>query len=191
MPDRISICNTALGFLGVDPISSFEDGSVQADLCARVYEQCVREMLEDHPWNFAEATDELTKDAGRVRPDFAYSYTLPVKYISARFLMTPDGRQSRYPYRISNEIKLCTDLDNAWLCYTMRVGEHAFRPLFVASLQHLVASRLAGPLTEVDAKTAEHFQLHMTFLARARNRDSMQDSAEVFQTDALVAWHAG
>lgn len=191
MPDRIAICNTALGFLGVDPISSFEDGSVQATLCARTYEQCVREMLEDHPWNFAEAAQALTQDATRVRPDFAYSYTLPTGYVAARFLMDGNGRPSRCSYRISNETKLCTDLGGAWLCFTKRVGEQAFTPLFTASLQYLLASRLAGPLTEVDAKADEHFKLHMLFLARARNRDSMKDSAEVLALDALTAWHSG
>jgi hypothetical protein len=188
--DRHAICNLALGYIGAARINSFDDGSAEADLCRDLYETAVREVLQDHPWNFAEAAQSLPAAAVVGRPDFAYRYALPIDCIAPRWLMTSDGRRSAATYRLSKRV-ICTDLEDACLVYTYRAPEQFFAPLFTTTLAYLMAHRLAGPLTEDDGKVEGHYKLYMQTLARARSRDSQQDSPEVIDTSTLIAWHVG
>lgn len=190
MADRHAYCNVALGYLGANRINSFDDGSVEADLCRDLYETAVLECLQDHPWNFAEAAASLPASATVGRPDFAYSYALPTDCVAPRWLMEPTGSRSGYTYRLSKRT-LCTDLADAWLVYTYRAPEQFFAPLFGTALTYLLAHRLAGPLTEDDAKVEGHYKLYVQTLARARSRDSQQDSPESIDTSLLTGWHSG
>lgn len=190
MPDRHAIANVALGWIGADLIRSFDDGSEESILCNNLYEDAVREVLQDHPWNFAEAGDALPKDAVAARPDYAFSYALPRPFCIPRFIMTLDGRRTSAPYKVMGN-KLCTDLDGVYLVYTGRPPEQDFRPLFVTAVTHLLASRLAGPLTEAESKVQGHLQLYERAKAIARNRDSQEDSPEEVDTSLLVSVHHG
>lgn len=188
--DRHQIANAALGLLGSQRIVSFEEGTVEADLCRLHYEVALTEMLEGHPWNFAEACELLARDTNPARPDFTYSYQRPTDMVASRYLLTSAGRRSFYPFRMAKS-KLCTDELDPYLVYTYRAAEHLFTPMFTKALVFLLASNLAGPLTEVDAKVQGYLQLHERMLARARNSNAMQDSPEEFPNNSLIAWHAG
>lgn len=195
MPDRISICNMALGRLGAVRIASLDEATTQADLCRDHYQQCVDEVLEDHPWNFAEHAARLAaatiEDA---RPDFGYCYVLPTggqyPILAPRWLMDGQGKRSRCGYRISGA-HLYTELAGAWLVYTYRAPEHRWSPLFVKCVMHLLAARLAGPLTETEAKVEIEQKLYEAALPVARNRNSQQDTPEVFDTSLLIEAHVG
>jgi hypothetical protein len=189
--DRTSIANIALSYLGAGRIQSFDQDNEEAAYVRDLYEQAVRECLEDHPWNFAEKAAALAADATPVRPDFDYSYNMPPDHLATRWLMTNDGRRSEETFRMTDGDKLCTDLERAWLVYTYRAGEHLFSPLFVAALAHLLAHRLAGPITESDSKVEGHYRLYVQTLARARNRNGQQDSPEQIETNTLTRWHSG
>lgn len=190
--DRTSIANIALAYLGADRIQSFDQDTETAAAVRDLYEQAVRECLEDHPWNFAEKAVALIPDATPARPDFDYSYNMPPDHVATRWLMRgDDGRRSEALFRMTDGDKLVTDLENAWLVYTYRAGEHLFSPLFVAALGHLLAHRLAGPLTESDTKVEGHYRLYVQTLARARNRNGQQDSPEQIDTSTLIRWHHG
>lgn len=188
--DRIVICNMALGYIGATRINSFDDDSVEAQLCATLYEHASREVLADHPWNFAEAAAKLPAAAIVARPDYLYNYALPVDCISPRYLMTADGYRSGYDYRLSKRA-LCTNQPDAWLIYTYLAPEQYFDPLFTKSLVHLLASELAGPITEDDSKIDAHYTLYRETLARARNRNSQQDTPNAVDNNLLVGSHVG
>ena len=190
MLDRHVIANMALGRLGANRISSFDEGTTEAVLVSEDYGQVVRECLEDHPWNFAEAAERLSKDVVRARPDFNYSYTRPTDCLAPRYLMDDSGVIYRGGYKQSKS-KICTDLDGAWLVYAYRAPENLWSPMFAAAVLHLLTSRMAMALTEVEGKAKAEFDLYMIALARARSRNSKQDTTEVFDTSGLIAWHAG
>lgn len=190
MPDRHGIANMALGFLGSEPLQSFDDGTTQADLCRALYEGCVVAVLEDHDWRFAEAVARLGQDATPARPDFAYSYALPRDCVAPRGLLTSGGYRSNYPYRVSKR-SLCTDEPTPWLVYTYRAPEQFFAPHFTKAVAYLLASELAGPLTE-DAKKAEGLlRAYTMWIARGRSKDSQQDTTSAVDTFDLVRHHTG
>ncbi len=190
MPDRHAIANQALGLIGASRIVSFDQGTVESDLCRDLYEDAVREVLQDHPWNFAEDCESLAADAVSIRPDFLFSYQLPRPFCIPRYILTSDGRRTTRRYRISGN-KLCTDEPSVRLVFTKRAAEQDFRPLFTSALAYLLAARLAGPITEVDSKVQNFLQLYQRTLAQARNRDSQEDSPEQFETGLLISVHHG
>jgi hypothetical protein len=190
MPDRHGIANMALGFLGAEPLQSFDDQTTQADLCKALYEGCVGVVLEDHDWRFAEAVVRLGQDATAARPDFLYSYPLPRDCIIPRGLLTSDGRACTAAYRVSRR-SLCTDETSPWLVYTYRAPEQYFRPYFTKAVAYLLASELAGPLTEDAKKAADNLKAYSFWVARGRSLDSQQDTPLNVDTYDLVRWHAG
>jgi hypothetical protein len=190
MPDRHGIANMALGFLGAEPLQSFDDQTTQADLCKALYEGCVAVVLEDHDWRFAEAVERLGQDATPARPDYAYSYALPRDCIAPRGILTSDGLRCTSPYRISKR-SLCTDEASPWLVYTYRAPEQFFRSYFVKAVAYLLASELAGPLTEDAKKAADNLKAYTFWIARGRSLDSQQDTVTAVDTYDLVMRHAG
>lgn len=180
----------ALGRLGASRISSFEDGTVESDLCRDNYEPCVRECLEDGSWNWAERRRKLAKRA-QGEPDFDFCYELPVDHVAPRWIMDDTtGFRSQLPYRIS-EHTLLTDLDNARLVYTFRAPEASFSGMFVPALMHLLCSRLAGPINEDVARIETEYKLYRDMIARARSRNGQQDSPERFDVSTFIAAHTG
>jgi len=190
MPDRHGIANMALGFLGADALQSFDDGTTHADLCKALYEGCVTTVLQDHDWRFAEAVERLGRDAVPARPDFSASYALPRDCIIPRGLLTTDGYRSNYSYRVQGR-SLCTDQESPWLVYTRRAPEQFFAPYFVKAVAYLLASELAGPLTEDAKKAADNLKAYSFWVARGRSLDSQQDTSSAVDTYELVRWHTG
>ena len=75
--NSIELCSSALIKLGADSISSFEDGTAEARVAARLYPLVRDAMLCAHPWSFATKKAELARLAGPPATDFAYAYQLP------------------------------------------------------------------------------------------------------------------
>ena len=77
-PTEVSLCNMALGHLGIStPIQSMTDGTQQANVCSFWYPICLAETLKMAPWNFALTTlSPLVVDA-TVLPGWPYAYAYP------------------------------------------------------------------------------------------------------------------
>jgi hypothetical protein len=190
MPERHVIANRALGLVQENRISSFDQGTTESELVKENYESSVKTCLEDGAWNFAETAARLAKDASPARPDFDFSYAIPIDCIAPKWMLEPDGRISRIGYRISKS-RLCTDLDNPWLVYTYRAPEYLFGSMFTDALVYLLASRISPALTETEAKTEQLYKLYIDAITRARSRNAQQDMAEQFDTTTFTSAHVG
>lgn len=179
----------ALGILGANAIQSFEDESTEAEFANLFYETGLRSLLEDHPWGFAEASASLARDAIPAHPDFAYSYALPPNFVSARRLLTSAATRSGFIYRIRGA-RLCTSELDPILIYTFRAPEQDFPPLFVRALAWALAGDMAYPITESDSKLTTCLQIGGQMMARARVRDSQQDTAKAIENFPLTAIHS-
>ena len=184
--DAIEICNQALALVGGNLIQSLDDGSTEADYCRAFYEPTVRAMIEDHPWNFAERTAVLPREATAGELDFSYSYALPSGFISVRELMNGSSRRSSQSYEIRG-LSLATDESGGQVRYTWRAPEQYWPAKFAEAVTFALASKLAMPLAE-STERADYFRsLATNALAVARSRDSAKDSAERFDTSLLIA----
>lgn len=76
---EVEICNLALLKINQNAISSFEEGSVQAEACKRIYDQSRAYLLSQYNWNFAisRALLNLVSDnSGKEPTELDYDQTL-------------------------------------------------------------------------------------------------------------------
>lgn len=195
------VCNLALSRVGVRArIGSLSDATTEAEACAVVWEEKLRQALAAHPWRFAARRDapayltELDEDeeeVPRTVDGWAYLFALPSDCLAARAVY-PDTRTPRAEERVpfSEELAdvdgvltrvLLCDREEPVLLYTALVEDVTlFPPLFVDALAWALAEELALsvavsiPLSE---RARARFELA---LARARAADlrSQQEDPE-------------
>lgn len=175
MPSSLTvteIANLALSKLG--PASGYltdfdSDDSVEAEALRRVYNAVRDEVLESHPWRFAQRRANLAADVEVPAWGYAVSYGLPDDCL--RVLAIEPGLQ---PFVVEGE-KLLTDATAPlYIRYLARITDTSkFSPTFVAVL----AARLADEICEVITKSAtrrERLQLeYRAKLMLARKTDNV------------------
>lgn len=175
---RFEICNMALGFLAVDAIDSFDDETVQADLCRRFYDTAYRLTLERHPWNFAERSSEpLSPRTEETINEFDFAYALPEDYVAFRKMLREDGYQSTCPFRIRGRV-FHTDEANPIVVYTFKVTEQFTTAGFDLAVAHKLAHLIGGPLTEDSALVNAQNKAWMDQCKEARFDDSRMDTSD-------------
>ena len=95
---EIDVINRALRILGETPITSTTAPETNAGKhLVAIYDQCRREVLEAHPWNFAERWESVDLTNA---PAFGYddAYVLPSDFIA--LLMVGDIREDERDYRL-------------------------------------------------------------------------------------------
>ena len=112
MTSKVSICNTAITYLGLRPIDSLTSGRKEAIACNREFDGCVRSLLVIHPWNFAikRAAAALADDVYRY--GYTYRYTLPADCL--RVLYTND---KDYVEFVVEGRQLLSNFDLEWIKY--------------------------------------------------------------------------
>jgi hypothetical protein len=90
----VSICNSAMSWLGEDPIVSLTDATKRAILLSNRYDPVRRRVLREHPWKCAkqQVTLALSTYVPLVTYDFAYA--LPADCL--RFWDLPDNDQAEW-----------------------------------------------------------------------------------------------
>jgi hypothetical protein len=143
----ISICAAALSLIGVEPITSFNEGTPAAAACARLYPGLRANLLSMHTWNFAITAAELARRADPPT-GWAAAYTLPTDLLTPLgFFADASLRQpiTRFDWQ---DGAFVTDPTAAWCLYLRLVDENAWRPPFALLMRYALAAELAMPLTE-------------------------------------------
>ena len=73
----VSICSDALILLGAKPISSFNDGTDEANSCDRLYSDIRDTTLTMYPWSFAYKKVKLARLVTTPTAEWKYEYQLP------------------------------------------------------------------------------------------------------------------
>ena len=97
--NSIELCSSALVKLGADGISSFEDGTAEARVAARLYPITRDGMLSAHPWTFATAQADLPRLVAAPLSDFSYAFQLPNDFLRPLGGRPPAGSRHGLPNR--------------------------------------------------------------------------------------------
>lgn len=147
MADDISICNLALGEIGVPRITALTEASQPARYCALFYAQTRDEVLQAAPWAFAIKRVTLSRLADSPAFGWAFQYQIPTDCLAVLQLNAWQASEARDLYEIEGD-RLLTDAEEAQLRYTARIEDsEVFPPLFVQALYTKLASKLAQPLS--------------------------------------------
>lgn len=157
------IVNLALRLLKTDPVLSIDppdDDSKEAEAGAAWYDQARREVLEDHPWNFASKRASIASDADA--PEFEYTarYELPADFIRLNRI-GENWDDPEQDYEIEGDYILANVdtplmLVYVWDIETVSKFSAKFVHALACRLATLMAYELTGNASLVDVMSTEY-----------------------------------
>jgi hypothetical protein len=182
--DDIGLCARALAKIGVHPITSFSDGTTEAEIAGLLYAPLRDAVLSSYPWNFATRQVGLVKLATPPNADYQYAYQLPNDFLRA-ISAGIGGRGRGVNYRIYRN-ELHTNASDVLLTYIFRPDESNFPPYFDALLMTRLAAEFCLPLTENTGRADSLAKMADIEFTRARQIDSQQDSPSRLEHFTLI-----
>ena len=145
------ICSTALILIGAKPITSLDENSREARLCARLWPKTIQEIIRMAPWKCTIKERELSRDEVSTTVfSFKYSYQLPEDCI--RVWDTNLDKQwggSGDTWQIMSK-KLITDATRIQIRYGHLVADVSlFDSLMEKAIYYDLAAKLAYPLSQL------------------------------------------
>lgn len=182
--DQIGLCARALIRVGAHTISSFTDGTAEADLASLMYAPVRDALLSSYPWSFATRQIALTKLATPPSADYSAAFALPTDFLRA-ISAGNGGRGRGLNYRITGN-QLHTNADEVILTYIARVAEENIPPYFDVVLMARLSAEFCLPLTENAQRAESLSRLAENEFAKARQIDSQQDSPNRLEGFTLI-----
>lgn len=155
----VSICSDALILLGAKPISSFNDGTDEANTADRLYSDVRDSTLSMYPWSFAYKKVRLSRLITTPVSEWKYEYQLPGDRLgNPRALFESNESMARpvKEWEIQGD-KVITNYETVYIDYPYQTPEFAMPQYFVQLLKYMMAWHLAIPITEQEAK-AQYWQ---------------------------------
>lgn len=167
---EVEISNRALGRIGIDQlIESLDDPNNRARQSRLHYEPCRDEVLQDFPWNFAQACVALALVSNVEVPGWRYVYRYPNNAVKVHRVTGPEGQRiqdmgrwtcevwnydvllpNKQPFSVMNDPVnvgakiIISDLEMAYAWYTTLISDASqFSPLFRSALSWRMAMELA------------------------------------------------
>jgi len=172
---EVSICNQALGWLGSNLITSFQDNTVESNLCEANYDLIRDSVLSETSWSFALRRVEL---AGLSTPELGYgkAYQLPSDCLSlVRAYKNENMRPNDTLDYTLEDRKVLTDNGTCFIKYIFQQSDvQRFTPAFVQALAYRIASDLAIPLTKSAGLQKQYLGLYQLRLTDASATDGQQ-----------------
>lgn len=174
MASAVQIVNRALQKIGAARISSFDEGSREANSVKACYEQVKLSELQDNLWTFSIVRATLASDSTAPLFGRTFRYQLPTDYLrEAPF----DPQVSDLPDDFLFEGRmLLTDTPGPLsLRYvSSMVQEEAFDPLFTEALAARIAIEIVEELTQSASKQEILVSNYSFHIRRAKTANSIQ-----------------
>jgi len=181
----LALCSRALIKIGAAPITSFEEGTAEAEVAANLYSSVRDALLSAHPWSFATTQATLALLAAAPAADHAFAFRLPVDFLRAISAGAGTGQGRGLSYRI-HEQALHADSEAVTLTYIFRPAEGEFPPFFDAALIARLAAEFCLPLTENSSRAELLYRFAEQDMRAARLIDSQQDAPQAISDFPLV-----
>lgn len=185
MATPVSICSNALLKLGSRAISSFNDGSDTATLCANIYPEARDSLLRMSPWNFATKRVGLAAETTAPAWGYTYSHTLPGDYI--RLIEVEDNLE----YTIENGRILSYETPLSIVYIYRNVDVATWDSMFVELLTQKMVAELAYAVTRSDSKAQAEMQKFAALAKYARTTDAMETPQAEFVDYPLLSTRFG
>jgi hypothetical protein len=146
----LSICSDALQMLGAKPISSFTEGTDEANVADSLYQDIKKQALLVYPWSFVYKKIALARLLTGPTTEYTYAYQLPGDRIgpprSVTVSATPGSGTIRN-YRIFGD-QLLTNETSIYIDYPYDVQEYEMPVYFIQLMKYMMAWHLAIPITD-------------------------------------------
>lgn len=148
----VTICSHALQLLGENTISSFSDGTIQANVCSELYPDTRDMLLTMYPWSFSLVKVDLAQSSTAPVNEWSYAYPMPSDSMTniprAVFASSAVGAA---PITSGWELykgEIFTNNNTITIDYQKRPLEAEMPTYFVQLLKYAVAMHIAYPITD-------------------------------------------
>ena len=158
---KLSICSDALIMLGASPLSSFSEGTDAAQICDRLYDNMLQQLLVKYPWSFTLKKTQLARLVDAPASEWTHAYALPADLIGsgARALFTT-ASPGASPQTTGWEVysgQIFTDFTEVHIDYQVQPDETVMPSYFVQLVKYYTAWHIAEAVTDQISK-AQYFQ---------------------------------
>jgi len=182
----IKVCSRALILIGEEGITSFSDGSAQADVADAMYEDIARTSLTNTRWRFATDQAELNRLVTAPTGRFDAAYQLP-----ANLLMLSAVTVNDYPikYDTYGDKVYCNATENEVLVadYIYRADEADWPPYFTVAVEYAMAAVFAVSIARDAQLSGMMEQKAQINMIQARRLDSQQQTTRKLHTSRFIA----
>lgn len=175
-PTQTSIVNAALAELGsTQRIQSIDDDTNVARDAKAVWDSTVRELLAEHPWNWA--IGRTTLNAAAEAPDFGYTYGYTLPADNLRWLPSSREDGDAHFEGVEEGGLLLSDaeapLQVRYISETRGARVALWPPKFVRAMQLAIAAKLAEPLTQDESIKSDFEDKAEKALRKAKRADGL------------------
>ena len=189
MASEVSICNQAIGWLGGNPITSFTDNTVEAQLCGINYPLLRDAVLEEGKWTFATKRIKLLPSAQAPAQGYSHRFEVPSTVMTViRCTQYADDKEFKQDldWRLEEEFIL-TNVDELYAkCIVNVTDVKKFTNTFNQALAARIAADLAAPLTESTTKETRMWEKYYRNLDIALGIDGMQGRSDILRTRSRI-----
>lgn len=158
---KLSICSDALIMLGAAPLSSFADGTDEAQIADRLYDDLLNTLLMQYPYSWSIKKVQLSRLVDDPINEWKYKYQLPGDILGnpkAVFESSAIGSPPLNNFEIYSA-GLYTNYEQVWIDYQFSPQPSAFPPYFVRLLRTALAAEFAEPITDQITKADYFFKM--------------------------------
>lgn len=185
---EVSICNQALGWLGLDPIISLDDPVNTAALCKANFAPLRDALMESTDWTFAQKRIELPKSAAIPAWGYAGQFELPADCLRINYVTdSPDIYESMPmdPW-VREGSYILTQSSSCFMRYTaVSTDPKQWSEGFAQAL----AARLAAEIAMAATDSATHMGImqekYTMLVAIAKQDDGRQGTAQIIRSNDL------
>jgi len=178
MAQKIEIISNAMILIGASPISSLTEGT-EGVVANALYENTYKGLLASHSWRFATKKVSLSRLTDAPLNEFKYQFQLPTDIINVYKVY------GGADYEIYGD-KLYSDYQEVEIDYRFRVDETLLPDYFALTLQFLLATQFAIPITDNSQRAGVYEGLYERQLSRAKNVDSSSRPQDAIQHSPLT-----
>lgn len=191
MPSTVDIANGAMRKIGASTITSFTQGTKNANFLNDRYADTRDALLEMHQWNFAIKRVKLSKLAAAPAIKFEGQFALPSDYIRAVTVHDNDEGTGIPDHKIEGSMVLCSS-NEVWLVYVSRVTDpNTMSSLFREALSALIAVEAATAIAESNTMADLKQDQFEKILRRARSADAMADLPDRMPVGSWMTHRSG
>jgi len=107
--DRLKLCNQALALIGQKAITSFTDGSNNATVCDRLFDQARDTILQARQWGFAMTRKSLTEvrfPKQSLYAQYGHCYVVPAEAVRPFQVLPPDRIREDFELGLVTQFEL-------------------------------------------------------------------------------------
>lgn len=158
----IDIASQALGLLRANTISSFDEGTNEADIAKLYYEDFAQDILTRHPWSFATKKRRINQTTAPLN-EWRYAHIVPAEalriwavYNSGQVGATP---VNHYDIQAPDGKRvIMSNNPDLWLEYTVYTDETNWPGYFTHFAIYAFAALIALPVTDDDSLAQQMYQ---------------------------------